>query len=304
MQETTETIRIGIIGLDTSHVLSTMKLLHNKEEAWHVPGGTVVAAFPGGSPDFPASIAKIEPYTQLLSDEYKVAIVESPEQVAERCDAIILHSVDGRVHLPQFRQIARYRKPVFVDKPFATTSVDAHDIFGLAEQHGTTVMSTSSLRYLEALQESLAQTDKGEIIGADTFGPMSLEPTQPGFFWYGIHSVEMLFTILGEGCRQVTVTTAEHHDVINGLWSDGRIGTVRGNRQGNGRFGAVIHRSKSSELVSEKPHQKPKYASQLERIMEMFRTGKPGVPSSETLELIRFIEAANESRRTGQTVRL
>lgn len=297
-------IKIGMIGLDTSHVVAFAKLLNDASSPYHVAGGKVVVAFPGGSPDFQLSISRVEGFTNQLRDEFGVKIVDSPEAVAQESDAILLESVDGRVHLEQFRQIAPFGKPVFIDKPFAVSSQDAREIVRLAGQHGVPLMSASSLRYAEALKEAIGDGELGAIIGADAYGPMAIEPTQPGLFWYGIHSVEMLYAALGPGCVHVVASTTEDHDVVVGQWKDGRIGVVRGNRKGNSKFGAVIHREKGSSFVDVYSNPKPYYASMLEDIMDMFRTGKPKLAQEETLEIIRFIEAANESRETGRKVNL
>jgi predicted dehydrogenase len=299
-----KTLKIGMIGLDTSHAIAFTKLINDAINEYHVPGGKVEVAFPGGSPDFELSSSRVEGYTNQLRDEFGVQIVDSPEAVAESCDAILLESVDGRVHLEQFRKIAPFGKPVFVDKPFAVNGEAAKEIAALAKQYNIPMMSASALRYAEGLSEAIRQSEKGEIIGAETYGPMAIVPTQPGFFWYGIHSVEMLFTILGGNCKQATTTTTENHDVIVGLWEDGRIGTVRGNRKGNHTFGALIHREKGSDFVDVYVNPKPYYASMLEKIMVMFQTGKPDISIGDTLQIVRFIEAANESRNTGKSVAL
>ncbi|HVV71145.1 MAG TPA: oxidoreductase, partial [Verrucomicrobiae bacterium] len=44
-------LRIGIIGCDTSHVVAFTETFNNPSSPGHVPGGKVVAAFKGGSPD-------------------------------------------------------------------------------------------------------------------------------------------------------------------------------------------------------------------------------------------------------------
>lgn len=297
-------LKIGMIGLDTSHVIAFTKLINDPGSEYHVPGGKVEIAFPGGSQDFDLSYSRVEGFTSQLRDEFGVAIVDSIEAVAESSDAILLESVDGRVHLEQFRKIAPYGKPIFIDKPLAVSVKDAETIIELAERYKIPVMSSSALRYAEGLTQALNNKEKGDIIGAESFGPMSMVSTQPGFFWYGIHSVEMLFAILGEGCRHVTATTTEHHDLIVGVWEDGRIGSVRGNRKGNHTFGAVVHREKGSDFVDVYSHSKPYYASLLERIMQMFQTGNPDLPLDQTLQIVSFIEAANESRNNGKTVYL
>jgi hypothetical protein len=133
---------------------------------------------------------------------------------------------------------------------------------------------------------------------------MKIESPIPGLFWYGIHSVEMLYTILGKGCSHVKAATNEDFDLIVGEWKDGRIGTVRGNRKGNNQFGALIHKENASEFVDAQKGTKPHYASLLENIFKMFKTSERQIDPEETLEIIRFIEAANESRQTGKTVQL
>lgn len=297
-------IRIGIIGLDTSHVSAFTELLHNQHHAHHVSGGRVVIAYPGGSPDFPLSASRVEKFTRELRDLYGVEMVTDCAQVAERSDAILLESVDGRVHLEQFRQIVPYGKPVFIDKPFALSSREAAEIIELASAHGTPIMSCSALRFAEAFTVALQQDAGSTIIGCDTFGPMEIEPTQPGLFWYGIHCVEMLFAALGKDCVSVQAITTEQHDFIVAEWSDGRIGTFRGNRCGNHRFGGVLHRASSSTYFDISDAVKPYYASLLEQIIAFFRSGQAPIDIRETERIVRFIECANESRLTGHKVRL
>lgn len=297
------TMKIGMIGLDTSHVQIFAEMLHDSENPYHIPGARVTTAYPGGSPDFPLSIGRVEGYTKFLADA-GAEIVDSPAEVAQRADVVMLVSVDGRVHLEQFREIAPFCKLVFIDKPFAVTSQDAEAIAELAQTHGVRLMSSSSLRYAQGLEDLLAVEGEGVILGVDCAGPLALEPTQPGLFWYGIHCVEMLYRVLGPGCVSVQAASTELHDVITGIWQDGQIGTMRGNRAGNGRFGITVHREQRSRFVDLMEHPKPYYASLLEQVMTMFQTGEAAVPMEETLEIVRFMEAANRSRETGKQIRL
>lgn len=301
---TNEKIRIGIIGLDTSHVVAFTDLLNNEEHPHHVKGGTVVVAYPGGSPDFELSYSRVAGFTEKLRDQFGVQIVQTPEEVAELSDAILLESVDGRVHLELFKRIAPYRKPVFIDKPLTLSQSEAQEIADITREYSLPVMSSSALRYAEGFTQAIANSEKGEIFGIDCYGPMGLQDTQPGLFWYGIHTVEMLFTVLGEQCLQVMVTTNEDHDLIVGTWADGRIGTIRGNRKDNYSFGAVLHRNNGSQFVDLDAGGKPFYASLLDKIIIMFTEGKPDVPLDESKQIIRFIEAANESRLTGKIMTL
>lgn len=297
-------LKVGMIGLDTSHVVAFTQLLNDTAQDYYVPGGKVVVAFPGGSADFALSISRVDPFTKKLQHDYGVQIVSSPEAVAEKSDAILLESADGRVHPEQFRKIVPYQKPVFIDKPFSLSTEEAKQMIALADRYNTPVMSTSALRFAEGLQDAVYRIGPENVIGSDCFGPMGMQDTQPGYFWYGIHAVEMLFTILGGGCVQVTATSNDDHDLIVGVWGDGRVGTVRGNRKGNERFGALIHSGKGTEYVDVYAHPKPYYASLLEKVIDFFQAGESEVALRETLEIIRFIEAANSSREYGKPIYL
>lgn len=297
-------LKIGMVGLDTSHVVAFTELLNNTENPYHVSGGKVTVAFPGGSSDFKESFKSVEGFTNQLREKYHVRIVDTIEEVAEQSDVIMLESLDGRVHLHQFHRLAPFGKPVYVDKPFATTSQDAVEMVRLAKQFGVPMMSSSSLRFAAGLQEILDQAGQGSIIGSDCFGPTPTHWALPGLFCYGIHTVEILYTIMGPGCLQVTTASNDEHDQVTGIWKDGRIGTIRGNRKGNFTFGALIHREKGTQYANISAHPKPYYASLLEQVMGLFQTKLPVVEPEVTLEIIRFIEAANESGTTGKKVML
>lgn len=276
------------------------KLLNDTNDSNYIKGGKVVIAFPGESLDFELSKNRVEKFTNKLRDTYAIKIVPSIEDVVINSDAILLESVDGAVHYEQLKEIIAWGKPIFVDKPFSINTKEAKKMVELATEYGTPLMSSSALRYSENLTRILQNSEKGEVIGADCFGPMELN--QAGYFWYGIHTVEMLFTILGQGAKSVKTVKTTDHDVLTAVWNDGRIGTVRGNRRGNNQFGAVIHFEIGSEYVNVDLDIKPYYASLLEQIMKFFVDGNTRVPLEETIEIIRFLEAATESSNNGEEV--
>ncbi|WP_168120445.1 Gfo/Idh/MocA family oxidoreductase [Paenibacillus sp. HB172176] len=300
----TKHLNIGMIGLDTSHCEAFTKLLNDSSHPYHVEGGRVISAYPGGSEDFELSINRVDQITDTLKEQYGIIIRDSIRAVAEESDAILLTSVDGRVHLEQFENIVSLGKPVFIDKPFAVRSDHARKMFELAEKHQTPLMSASSLRFSVELDEALADAEEGSIIGVDSFGPMNIQETQGGLFWYGIHSAEMLFRAMGKGCVEVQATTNEAYEMVVGVWEDGRIGTLRGNRKGNSLFGVTIHREGGTQFVNASKHPKPNYAGLLECAIPFFQNGEASINPQETIEIIRFLEAANESRETGKAVKL
>ncbi len=292
----TKPLKIGMIGLDTSHVEAFARLMTDKNDPDYVGGGTIVAAYPGGSPDFDLSINRVETYTQLLRDKYDTTIVDTPEAVAEQSDLIIIHSVDGRVHREQFERIARFGRPVFIDKPFATTSDDARAILEMAEADQVTVMSCSSLRYAEPFAEALRDNSAGNITSVDVWGPLSFQETQPGYLWYGVHAFEMMVAAMGVGCQYANVAIQSQAEIVSCQWDDGRTATYRGLMTGPGTFGAVIHRENGVQVVDVAQTKRPYYAGLLEMIFSHLPFGRSAIASDEMVEVIRTIEIANEAR--------
>ena len=63
-----DNIKIGLVGLDTSHSPAFAMLLNNPQEKGHVPGCQVVKAYPGGSELFGNSINRVEGFTKQFRD--------------------------------------------------------------------------------------------------------------------------------------------------------------------------------------------------------------------------------------------
>lgn len=296
-------MHIGIIGLDTSHAPVFAQLLNDTTDEFHVAGARITAAFPGGSADFTLSYSRVNRFTADLRDIHGVEIVSSISGLRGKCDAIMIESIDGRVHLRQFQEVASWGIPVFFDKPLAVNNQDARDILAIARVNNVRITSASALRFALDFRNALDASHEA-IIGADFFGPMPFVAKCPGYFWYGIHLAEMLFAAMGAGCSSVQVVREELHDVLIGRWVDGRIGVLRGNRAGNSGFGGVIHRLTHSEAFKVSANAKSFYASLLEKIISFFRGDDQLVAREEMLEEVVFLEAANKSALTGVCVNL
>lgn len=297
-------LKIGIIGTDTSHSVAFTRLLNDSSDAHHVQGAKVVMAFPGGSPDFPLSYNRVDRFMEQLQTEYNVVKMDSIEEIASNCDAILLESADGRVHLEQFRRIAPFGKPVFMDKPLALSVEEAKMIYQIAEEHQVPLMSSSALRYAEGLTENLQQLKTALIKSVEVDGPLVVEPTQLRYFWYAIHMAEMLYTVMGTGCTKVNVICGDNQEMIRGQWQDGRIGTIHCDLTGTAPFGAKIQTETGTSIVHIESTDKPFYASLLEQVMNFFRTGISPVDKTVTLEIIRFLEAAEQSKASGEEIGL
>jgi len=238
-------VRIGLIGLDTSHASAFASILHNPNDSFHIPGATVVAAYPGGSPDMPISISRVTGFANELRNTYGVRIMDAPEDVAEACDLVFILASDGRAHPALFRAVAGSGKPVFIDKPFAVSSSDAQNIFTLAAETRTRVFASSAFRYADGLVSALnsIQAAGERVKTCRVRFWLQIQETQGRYFWYGIHGAEMLRAIMGPGVREVEASTNTDQDSITVWHDDGRQSSIIGSRN-DGTFHVTIETDK------------------------------------------------------------
>ena len=285
--------RVGIIGLDTSHSIAFAKTLNAEVPKPELAGMRVTVAYPWGSRDIESSTSRIPAYTEEVK-KLGVKIVDSIPALLAEVDYVLLETNDGRPHLEQALEVMRAGKPVFIDKPVAGSLEDAVCIYEAAQHYKVPVFSSSSLRFMEDAQKA-RNGSCGKILGCDTFSPCSLEPTHPDLFWYGIHGIEILFTVMGPGCQTVNRSSTADADVVMGTWEGGRVGTFRGMRSGKSGYGGNVFGSDQFMPLGNFQG----YDPLLVAIGKFFATGEPPVSATETLEIYAFMEAADESKRQG-----
>lgn len=285
-------IRLGMIGLDTSHVIAFTKLINDPEKNY---GCRVVVGYPGGSSDVPSSINRVAGYTKQLREQFGVEIVDSIEELCDKVDGVLLESVDGRPHLEQARPVIAAKKPVFIDKPMAGSLEDVIEIFRLAEENNVPCWSSSSLRFGPGIAGMRNNEKVGDVLGCAAFSPCSLEEHHPDLYWYGVHGVEILFTIMAPGCESVRRVQTKGTEFVAGTWKNGRIGTYRGLKEGKKDYGALVYGTKG---IAQSGRYEG-YGYLIDEVIEFFKTGKVPVLPAETIEIFAFMSAADESKARG-----
>jgi hypothetical protein len=187
--------------------------------------------------------------------------------------------------------VLKAHKPVFIDKPIAGSLRDAIEIFRLAREANVPVFSSSGLRFATNTQ-AVSHGSIGKVLYAETYGPCELEPHVPDLFWYGVHGVEALYTILGTGCETVQRgTTTDGKIEVVGTWSSGRKGIFRQDKS----FHGIAKGEKGEAAVGSFDG----YVPLVIQIMKFFQTGAAPVKPEETVEIFAFMTAADESKRRG-----
>lgn len=285
--------RIGIIGLDAMHAVALTRAINSADATNDYLGYRVTAAYPQGSKMLEYRKARIPEYTGAVQ-EMGVEIVESIDELLQQVDGVILTSNDGHVHMEQALPVIKAGKPLFIDKPIAGSWEDAVSIYQAAKQYHTPVFSSSSLRFISSIQH-VDKNRTGPIVGAHTFSPAHFEPSLPELLWYAIHGIEMLFAIMGTGCIYVQRTFTEDYDYLTGVWEGGRIGTYRGTRRGKADYGGIVFGANENVFLGTFEGYEPLARA----IAKFFETQVPPVDPEETLQIIAFILAAEESKNRG-----
>lgn len=270
--------RIGIIGLDSSHAPELARYFNTG------PGarvGRVTAAWPGGSPDAPLSIDRVAGFTAQVRDEFGFEILATPEEVAARSDALLLLAMDGRCHADLFARVAPSGCPVFINKPLTTSVPDAEAIATAAARSGVRWFSASALR----LAWSAGRVARRVSVSC----PLWFEPANAGWFWYGVHGVELMQAAMGPGIAAARVDVQAERETLHARWHDGREGQVIGVLAKAATFAIGEDGGAPQPIVV---GMEPLSAA----IAEFFAGAAAPVGPAAMLEVVRVLAAANLSR--------
>ena len=285
-------LRLGIIGTDTSHVTAFTRLLNDDSSPQHISGARVVAAFKGGSKELPDSYNRVEKFAEELKAKWNVEFVPDIATLCQKVDGVMIESVDGRQHLEQVKQALASGKPLWIDKPLAASVEDAREIARLAKEARVPWFTASSLRYGKDVEAMKFPDAQGTVTwGAGPLGHFQLDLT-----YYAIHVIELLYSVMGPGCQEVTRTHTDGADVIVGKWRGGKTGEARALRP-DSNYGVLVFRPGGK--VEMAPKLRDGYRPLVEAVVKFFQTKEPPVPNQESLEVMEFMDAAQRSMSQG-----
>lgn len=291
-------MNIGIVGLDSSHVISWLEAVASGALEQTTGPVRFVAAYPGPTTEMALSCGRVGAYTAEVRERWAVPIVDSIEAVLAVADNIMVCHVDARLRLEVLRVILPRARRVFVDKPLALDVATALEITRLAAQHGCALMSCSCLRSVgRACPEIMAQPAGAQW---HVQGPMLVQPELRRYFWYAIHAVELLYAGLGAGAVEVTATGDDQDEDIRARWDGGSRVRWHLPTSHDTAFSVTCFPEKGPVQVFDVAAAYAEGHTLLVRDMvRFFATGETVVPMAETLEIIRFLEAAERSRAQG-----
>lgn len=295
-------IKVAIIGLDTSHSIQFSRRMQDPacEPDQLVPGLRAVTCLRFETP-FQEKKGLDERQSQLES--WGVRVTTRFEEAVADCDAIMLEVNDGAYHLDYFKKVAALGKPVFLDKPLATTLEDGRAILRLMRAHNTRVWSGSSIPFCPEVDGTRSRFT--EIARAHVFGALGDAPAGDSLVWYGVHTFEMLQRIMGSGALSARAleTKSSILTVIDyGAGREGVVEVIRGMWIYGGRIQGLMNKdAKVEPFVCNNAYA---YRDMLRLVRTFFEGGEAPVDMRTTFEGLAMMAAARQSIESGKAVKV
>ena len=323
-----EPVRVGLLGIDNFGSVAYTEFLNRPHAEGVFEGVRVVAAYPIGSDDYPDSDKLVASWKDQLLKMYQapkdpkdavppIEMVNSVDELLKKCDAVMIFSMDGRLHLKQATEVLKAGKRLFISRPLASSPEDAVAILKLSAETKTPCWSSSQHRYSTGFSGMKNHPEVGRVIGCDVYGGWTVNAPEADKFTRPLHSIETLYTIMGPGVVSVTCTSTPMVESITAVWNDGRVGTYRGIKEGAVKYSATVFGDKGVSTAGIYGHGVPvkgivptedKYVGYEGLAIEMAKFLKGGpvpVSAAETLEIFALMQAAESSKaQNGAVVRL
>ncbi len=227
-------------------------------------------------------------------------VATSLDDMLSGIDGVIITDTrgDGSDHYELARPFLAKGIPTFVDKPFADSIAAARRIIALAHKTGTPMMSTSILRYVKGVEEVKAHLDEAGDIQA----VVALGTGHP--IIYGIHTIEMLHSIMGAGIESVQNIGNQKRDILKLHYADGRDAVAVIAHDAKTVFRTDVLGSEkhlSTGDIDRTGYQTGAHGT-MKAFIQMLRTKTPSVPHDTTLEVLKVLHAGQQSLKTGEPI--
>jgi hypothetical protein len=210
--------------------------------------------------------------------EFNMTPAASLAEVVEKSDCIcVLAPSNPEVHAQLADLALRSGKPVYIDKPFAPSKKVAEEIFALAKEYNTPLMSSSALRYGNELISGELQELKPEIF-CTTGGGRSFDE-------YGIHQLEMIVSIMGTNVKDINLVGDSQKLALTINFADGRIAQAAYNP--TFPYTVSAGNATGSKVYATMGNFFPNL---IDAMLEFFATGVSPIPAEETITIAALLE--------------
>lgn len=288
-------IRLGIIGMDSGHVPEFSKRINQL----NATGKTTcqITRFFGEGP-FAMDEDRVRQW-RLEAVAAGVKPAADMDELLDESDGVLVLSVAGKQHLKHAKPAIERGLPVYIDKPLTANGAEAKEILALVNKHQARCYSASSLRFADEVK-AIPYEHTGQLVAIDAFGPGNRHDSNPGVFYYGVHTIEMVDAIWGPGVAAVAARWTEDRTVVTLHYKDGREASLRLEVKGTTPFGATVQGLKGAHQFTVKFD--TVYDRLVQAMVGFFEGGTAPVMLEDIVENISVMQAANQSLESGGKV--
>ncbi len=293
MTKENKEIKVGLIGLDTSHTVEFAKRMQAPDCP---PDQKVCGMRATACLRFPTPFQSEEGLNarQKMLEGWGIKVTMDFDEAVADCDAVMLEINDPSLHLEYFTRCAKLGRRMFLDKPLADTVENGKKICELAREKGLAVFSASSLRFVPQLRK--ACEEMASPLFTSVYGPLGKAPAGSSVVWYGVHAFEMLQRAMGRGAQSVFVKKDGGGVTAVVRYAGNRRGLVELSDDAWIYGGCLRDKQKAVPFVVETGRI---YSDLLIRIGEFFRGAQTPVSMEDTLEVTAMLDAARRSHDGG-----
>jgi predicted dehydrogenase len=295
-------LHIGILGSDNSHADRFSEILNLPDHPSYQAGADArVVAIWGAEP---------ERTRQVAETNHIAEIVNSPEALLGKVDAILCITRHGGLHRSLVEPYLSAGVPTFVDKPLAVDPADANAMIALAKARKTPFTSFSTVRFSADVLRFLNRVPElGAIRSGIYSGPASRRNPYGGIIFYAIHCIELMLMTQGTGVQWVQAVEGPGVDADgNGAvvavcaWADGALATL--NLPVNAKYSFEMTALGSDGVHHAALDISDCYRAGMKQILACLRGGESPVADREMVEAIQIGAAIHSSLESGGRIHL
>lgn len=228
-------MNIGLIGAENSHAVHFAQVINEKSS---YPGYRITHIF---GEDAPAQAAK-------MAETYGLVNCATEEEVLAACDAVVITYRKGSAHYEPTMRALKAGKAVFNDKPFAVTTEQAKEITEYATENNLLLCGGSNLKSLDCWDGVRAKIKPGTTLVLSF--PADKDSEYDGYWFYGIHSVEVCLTLFGEDYQGVSSSINGDTIMTNVRYADRQCVILNNPNFSYSRMDAVLYNGDQVEHLS------------------------------------------------------
>ena len=219
-------------------------------------------------------------------------VVDRPQDMIGQVDAVICATDIGKEHVDRCRPFMEAGIPMFIDKPMTDNEEGLRTIVKWHDE-GKHFLSSSSGRYgkcIEPFYENHYEIGRLMYV---------CKPMCKKWETYGIHALEEVFPLLGEGFLSIQNTGTYDRNMIHITHSSGCDVHIPLSMEMYGAFGCTLLIGSSGNRVVSEADSYYSFKRQMEVFVKYLRSGERPYPFTETIELAKLVIGGTKSREEG-----